>query len=183
MKNERENLKKQHERAAISSFATWYSKKNGCLCAIAAQPDPPDAILQLENSCTWIEHTDAYSNEQAAKFIWLIAQSERDPKLSRDSLFSGDIVTAVVTRIKYKLCNPSYGEVYEKYHRGILLITVQDPLFDSAKLAQLQAILLPLWQGQLQWGSLGFFNQVYLRYPCNFDDYKIVAICCGGYDS
>ncbi len=64
----RRNLKQEHELAVLNSFARPL-KAEGKSLEILEQPDPPEAIVNIDKMKTWIEDADAFLDEEHARSL------------------------------------------------------------------------------------------------------------------
>lgn len=63
----RREVKEYHEKAVTAHFKNYLSLENKTLVVIS-NPDPPDAIVKIDENKTWIEITDAYLKREIAEF-------------------------------------------------------------------------------------------------------------------
>ena len=61
-------LQNEHEKAVLNAFQKHLLAQNKDL-QIISMPDPPDAIVKLDNQETWVEITDAMFNCDVARSI------------------------------------------------------------------------------------------------------------------
>lgn len=132
----RDKIKYFHEDAVLDSFQK-HASLAGQKLVIIDQPEPPDAIVSINERITWIEITDAFFSPELAESITTHVSDDKPhkpvPKEKRicidpDGQFSSILESVIVK--KYN--KDSIGNVYKQYGSGILLVGIINP-FSSAK--------------------------------------------------
>ena len=125
----RREIKDAHERSVIGSFKKHLEDAGRALTVIS-HPDPPDAVVEVDNQLTWLEITDAFIGPDFARSLTSYAADDtahiptqrkaiRDP----DARFS-DVVQSVVEK---KYASTSIGNIYKKSGAGVLLVGLFSP--------------------------------------------------------
>ena len=134
----RSEIKDAHENSVLESFVK-HSADSGQIIKIIEKPEPPDAIVTIHGSKTWIEITDAFFSPELAESITTHVADDKIhkpvPKEKRkgidpDENFS-DILVSVINK---KFNKRSIGKVYRKYGSGILLVGIINPFSDAREL-------------------------------------------------
>lgn len=77
----RRNLKEVHENSVLLAFEN-HLKQSGHEFKVIDRPDPPEAIVEIDNQKTWIEVTDAFLD--IAHAISLTSRASEDMVHQRD---------------------------------------------------------------------------------------------------
>jgi hypothetical protein len=125
------DIQPAHEQSVLDSFAA-YLKIQDIELQILDRPDPPDAIVKIQNRLCWIEITDAFQTQQLAMSITSDGAEDRpyipyesEELLAADHNDAFEIVLEVILK-KYQ--KPSMIELLETHGRGILLVGAYTPL-------------------------------------------------------
>lgn len=127
----RKEIKNAHEKSVLSSFKE-FKEKNGDTLNIISQPDPPDAIIEINGKKSWIEISDAFLSPELAKSITSYASDDKThipvPKDKRlvidpDRQFSSILRKVIIN----KYTKSSIGKVFSEYGGGILLVGIINP--------------------------------------------------------
>ncbi len=132
----RHEIKETHEKAVLSRFIR-YCSNNGDMVKIIDRPDPPDAVIMLNGSKTWIEITDAFFSKELAESITTNVSEDKKhkpvPKEKRCIIAPDEQFSAILEKVILKKYDKkSIVNVYNQNGSGILLVGVINP-FDSAK--------------------------------------------------
>ena len=135
----RREVKDAHEKSVIDSF-TRYLAKAGRTLTVHSYPDPPDAMVQLDDQPTWIEVTDAFIGSDFARSLTSYAAddmvhipTERKAIIDPDARFA-EVVRSVVEK---KYTKASIGTIYRSDGAGVLLVGLYSPLLGSQEIADL----------------------------------------------
>lgn len=127
----RNEIKEAHEKAVLDSFKKHH-KALGNTLKINSMPDPPDAIITINDVPKWIEITDAFFNKALAISITSHAADNKChipvPDIHRHSLEPHEefrkTLRCVITE---KYTKASIGKVFKQRGAGILLVGVINP--------------------------------------------------------
>ena len=142
----RRDVKEVHENAVLEKFKN-YCLKNGETLTIISQPDPPDAIVEINEGKTWIEITDAFLSRELAESITShIAEDKKHKPISKGkrivieptNQFSNTLKEAILK----KYTKASIRNVYKEYGQGILLVGIITPFSDAKEAAKSDADLI-----------------------------------------
>ena len=125
----RHEVKDAHEKSVIDSFK-MYLEEAGRTLAVLSYPDPPDAIVELDNQSTWLEVTDAFIGSDFARSLTSYAAEDmahiptkRKAILDPDARFA-EIVQSVVEK---KYAKASISNIYRSNGAGVLLVGLFSP--------------------------------------------------------
>lgn len=134
----RSEIKNAHEDSVLESFVR-HSADFGQMVKIIEKPEPPDAIVTINGSKTWIEITDAFFSPELAESIsthvaddkiYKPVPKEKRKCIDPDENFS-NILESVINK---KFNKRSIGKIYRKYGSGILLVGIINPFSDAREL-------------------------------------------------
>jgi len=134
---------------------------------IIDKPNPPDAIVQQGNKIFWVEHTNAYRNEDEARELWThVVHGEKPHQRKEEIIFEPDkqMSLSILNAMVKKMTSDSYAWCFEKYGQGILIISERDALFSDSTLQTLKKDTEGFYDS-LCWkrcGNKGFFHSAYL---------------------
>ena len=133
--NARQATRESHENSILKDYTNWLRSKELGEWKIDSQPDPPDGLLTCGGKFLWVELVGLYRNAKIAREIWSQATPGEKPyhhTLKRVSPTPLDDLSARITNeVEKKLEKASYKTFTEKYGPGTLIVSVQDPLFNS----------------------------------------------------
>lgn len=125
------DIQPAHEQSVLDSFAA-HLKIQGIELQILDRPDPPDAIIKLQNRLCWIEITDAFQSQQLAMSITSDGADDRPhiPYEGEELLAADndDAFEKVLEVILKKYQKPSMIELLKTQGQGILLVGAYTPL-------------------------------------------------------
>ncbi len=131
----RRDLKEAHEKYVLACF-TEYLKQDGKILTIIEQPDPPEAIVEINGTKTWIEITDAFLDQAHARSLTTRAADDvchiRDDKrlvIEPDVTFQAQL-HGVISK---KYDKTTMQRISAELGPGILLVGIFTP-FNTAKL-------------------------------------------------
>lgn len=169
----RKDLKDAHENSVLSTFKD-YMKEKGSILKVENRPDPPDALVEIDNNKTWIEITDAFFSDDVAKSITSYAAHDKTHQPSEGGLFiDPDEITSkrVESVIKKKLTKPTMTKLAKLHGSGILLVGLFGPFFD---INDIENHLSPAFKSQLQ--NQQVFDSIYLYETCSEKTHKYKKI-------
>ncbi len=169
----RKDLKDAHENSVLSTFKD-YMKEKGSILKIEDRPDPPDALVEIDNNKTWIEITDVFFSDDVAKSITSYSAHDKTHQPSESGLvIDPDKITSkqVESVIKKKLTKTTMVKLAKKHGSGILLVGLFNPFFD---INDIEDLLSPAFKSQLQ--SQQVFNSIYLYENCSEKTHKYKEI-------
>jgi len=165
----RKEIKEGHETAVITAFVK-------CLrFQIISRPNPPDAVLKSGDNLTWVEHADIYRSADEAHEEYSHVTPGETPFIHREHpILEPDQRTAqqVLVTLQDKLNKDSYAEAFNKYGKGILVLSERDPLFSESTLEEICNVVTDYVNHDPR-GGRGFFKEVYLYY---WDNNKRIRI-------
>lgn len=119
-----------HEESVLKSFGLYYCRQGGSF-KVVGRPDPPDALVEIDNERCWIEITDAFQSSHWAQSITSYAADDKvhRPYQSR-VIYEPDREACEKVRevIIKKVQKKSLNDVAEKLGKGILLVGCYTPL-------------------------------------------------------
>lgn len=163
---DRRPVKAKHEAAYINAFIAWHGRAYRSYYRVIARPDPPDAIIQSNQTTSWIEIGDVLWNDAWARDQYSYATPGETHQPIRsgvhtnmDEQFSDNFVRVLIQ----KLTKKSYQQVFEKYGPGYLVLPMMSPFFnhDTVRLMRRK------WDASLAIDA-GYFRGVFLAYPNAF---------------
>lgn len=138
-KMKRNEVKEAHEKSVLESFKR-FSASLGNTIAVVSNPEPPDAIVTVNGTTTWIEITDAFLSSELAESVTshvaddkLHKQVPKDKRKIIDPDYQFSSVLESVILNKYNKI--SIGNVYQQYGSGILLVGIINPFSDARTLS------------------------------------------------
>ncbi len=159
----RKQIKDKHEGCVIEAFVCWYNAQTAQRFSIVARPNPPDAVVQFEDTKLWIEHADVYRGPEEAREEYAYATlGESDYDHSERPIVEPDERTtiALLAILDKKLAKESYKEFFEKFGKGLLLLTERDPLFSESTM---ECIRERLREHNFS-KDRGYFKEAYIGY-------------------
>lgn len=134
----RRDLKKAHESAVLQQFSE-YMKSLGNTFEVLETPDPPDAIIKINDKKIWLEITDAFLDDAHA--IGLTTGVSEGVNHISDSgrlIIEPDEVFASVllSVIDAKYDKTSMHTIFHKQGAGILLVGIFTPFASAADVVQ-----------------------------------------------
>ena len=169
----RKDLKDAHENSVLSTFKD-YMKEKGSILKVENRPDPPDALVEIDNNKTWIEITDAFFSDDVAKSITSYAAHDKIHQPSKSGLFiDADAITSerVESVIKKKLTKSTMIELANLLGGGILLVGLFDPFFDINVIENHFSIAF-----EIQMQEQKVFGSIYLYETCSEKVHKYKKI-------
>jgi hypothetical protein len=129
--------KSAEEKAYLKAFCQWASAKYNKTLTILDFPDPPDALIQVDNKQTWLELTQAFRSEEEAREHTAFITPGRPPYTRKEQLIADcdwRINQAFFKALDKKIWHRNYQPLLEKYGYGILIVDIKDLLFDDSTL-------------------------------------------------
>lgn len=168
----RDIIKEQHERSSLDEALDLLNLKNQSDFRIVERPDPPDAIVFDGTIYSWMEHVDAFrTEEEARELLTHVTPGEVSYQRTEQVIVSPDerIANSILCKMRTKLAKTSYKTWFEKYGKGILIITIQDPLFSETSFAAIDDELGSFY-GKLRQLIIdqGYFKEVYVKFRLSF---------------
>lgn len=166
----RRDVKDRHEVSVLDSFKQHLKTEEGRSLSIIDRPDPPDAMVFLDNNQTWIEVTDAILNAEYARSITSypaedVAHVPCENKKIQDS---DDIFTEeVINVVSKKYAKATLRNIYIANGPGILLVGLYSPFVSVIDINELQKEVSVLSKNKD-----GRFKDVYL-YDMDHTFYKV----------
>ncbi|GGE49915.1 hypothetical protein GCM10007421_25300 [Halopseudomonas oceani] len=144
----RRDIKKAHEQSVIRSFK-HYLERAGRTLSIVGYPDPPDAVVVLDGTPSWIEITDAFIGADFARSLTSFAADDveyipvgRGVALNPDESFIEEVVAVV----EKKYAKASITEVFESSGAGILLVGLYSPFVFEREVEHIVGVLSAIRQ-------------------------------------
>lgn len=165
----RRNIKEAHENSVLASFGE-YLKGKGQSLNVKAQPDPPDAFVEINGADTWIEITDAFYNQDVAISITSYGADDVIHRPSQGGLVLNPdetTINSVVSVISEKLTKPTMISIADSNGKGILLVGLFGPFFD---LDEVSVNLPDALRSDLV--KQRVFKSVYLYESCNVNVHR-----------
>ena len=165
----RDIIKNLHEKNAIKDSLDLLNAHNKTNFQIIKKPNPPDAIIQDESKYSWIEHTDVTRNNDEARELWTYIIPEEPFQRRTENIIINPqkkISLSIINRMVKKLTKDSYKPAFQKYDKGILIMTVLDPLFEESVLTVIEKDI-----SNVDWKickNKKYFKTVYLCFKGNF---------------
>lgn len=136
----RNEIKDSHELSVIDSFKNHSASINNTV-ELISRPEPPDAIVKINEKETWIEITDAFFSKNLAESITTnIADDKVHKPVQQDHRFCinpdehfSDILESVIVN---KYDKVSLGNVYKEFGSGILLVGIINPFSSANELVE-----------------------------------------------
>lgn len=133
----RRALKAKHEQAVLDGFKK-HLERCGHKVSVISQPDPPDAIIEVDGQRTWLEITDAWLDREFARRITTSA-SDDIPTFKGSSHRYGDFVERfeqeVLRVVQQKLNKKSLSTHAQINGPGTLLVGIFDAFSCASDLA------------------------------------------------
>jgi signal recognition particle GTPase len=126
------NLQNEHEKAVLNAFKEHLLAQNKNL-QIISMPDPPDAIVKLDNQDTWVEITDAMFNSDIARSVTSYAADDKIHKPAKGGLVidpTEKCSKVIQEVIEKKLVKKTLKDHKDKHGQGILIVGLNGPFFD-----------------------------------------------------
>lgn len=135
----RRDVKDHHEKSVLDSFKS-YLASNGTTLMVVDRPDPPDAIVDINGTRSWIEITDAFTSDTVARSITSAPTDdvphwacEKTTVLNPDESFE-EILIKVITK---KLINKQLQSITSTSGKGILLVGIYSVFHDNSDFPRL----------------------------------------------
>lgn len=174
MVNNRDLIKKAHEKFQANLFLEYFNHRYHTNFRVISEPDPPDAIIQSKNTTRWIEITTAYWSTEFAKDVNSYVTKDEIHKPIHDGGYAcPDALFAInfVDVIKKKLAKIEYKKFAKSYGKGYLVVSIQYPLFDVKSLRYVHKE----WQKSFVIDA-GCFKSIYIVYRSS-EGYKVKLWC------
>ena len=155
----RREIKDQHESSVLKSFE-GYLLENEKRLLIKERPDPPDALVIINEKATWIEITDAFFNHEFARSLTSYAANDMDHIPADGGLYiepDASFEQNVQTVVSKKYQKNSLLNVYEKHGAGILLVGLYSPFAAVDEVKELVKVV-----SELKAQGDGRFNKIYM---------------------
>lgn len=137
----RRDLKSAHEDAVLRQFKA-HLESSGSRLEIIERPEPPEAIVELDGNCTWIEITDAFLDKEHAIGLTSSAAVDVDhvPDDGRLVLDPDATFSAALQRvINAKYDKATMQRISNAMGPGILLVGVFTPFTTAQAVAHEEA--------------------------------------------
>ena len=143
-------IQSAHEESVLASF-TCYLNDQGVSLEVVERPDPPDAIVKIDNEMSWIEITDAFQNIDLAKSITSYASDDKphQPYQNRVIYEPDKAACEKVREVILKKYNKmSMNDLLRQHGQGVLLVGAYTPLTSPEEIIELarESILSELAQ-------------------------------------
>ena len=128
-----------HEESVLNSFSKYY-QSIGSNLKVIDRPDPPDAIVDIDNEKCWIEITDAFQSSEWAQSITSYAAEDKTRKPFKSGvLYEPDTQACEKVRevIIKKVQKQSLNNIAAKSGKGILLVGCYTPLTTAQEIIEL----------------------------------------------
>jgi hypothetical protein len=162
MTNPRHAVKQAHERFQVGLLIAELNKRHGSRFVVISEPEPPEAIIQSNRTTRWVEVVTAYLNSDFARDLNSFATVGEVHRSSSGTLIvEPDRQSAqnFISVVKGKLEKSTYIPFRDRYGPGYLLVSIQNPLFDSDTLAAIDE----LWHAA-NIDDQDCFRSIYLTY-------------------
>ena len=140
----RRDVKECHENAVLKNFMV-YLEARGVDVELLCKPDPPDAVVKIDERKSWIEITDVFVDDKLAESITSGLASDKPHKpVPKTSRFVVEPAQGFGEKLSESISG-KYGKmrnVYDTYGPGILLVGIQTP-FSSAECLSLNKLKKP----------------------------------------
>jgi len=123
-------IQSAHEQSVLESF-NKYLGNQGISLVIVERPDPPDAIVKIDNANCWVEITDAFQSEDWAKSITSYAADDKTHQAYQRSVMyepDSEACEKVKEVILKKYDKNSMNRLLNQHGQGILLVGAYTPL-------------------------------------------------------
>lgn len=128
-----------HEESVLKSFGEHYLHQ-GRILKVVDRPDPPDAVVKIDNEICWIEITDAFQSSDWAQSMTSYAADDKvhKPYQSRiiydpDQGACEKVREVIIKKVQKK----SLNDVAAKLGKGILLVGCYTPLTTPQEIIEL----------------------------------------------
>lgn len=132
-------IQSAHEESVLESFRSYLGTQSITL-VVVDRPDPPDAIVKINNELCWIEITDAFQSTDWARSLTTYAADDKthQPYQSR-VIYEPDNEACEKVRevILKKYSKNSMSGLLNQYGQGILLVGAYTPLTTPEEIIQL----------------------------------------------
>lgn len=138
------DLQPVHEKSVLNSFKQFLLSK-GQVLTIINQPDPPDALIQVNSKPSWIEITDAFQNIEWAKSITSYAADDKPHQpYNRGTIYEPDMgaVHEVCAVILKKYQKETMKNLLQTHGQGILLVGAYTPLTSIGEIIHMSSDLI-----------------------------------------
>ena len=135
--NHRE-IQSAHEESVLDSFASFL-RSQGQHLRVLERPDPPDAIVELDGTKSWIEITDAFQSSDWARSMTSHAADDRthQPYQSRLICEPDQEACERVTEVILKKYDKSTMKgLLSSHGQGILLVGAYTPLTSPEEIVE-----------------------------------------------
>ncbi|WP_287719502.1 hypothetical protein [Nitrosomonas sp.] len=120
-------VKETHENSVLEAFKNL-SEFNGNTVKILSKPEPPDAIIAINNKDVWVEITDAFITPEHATSLTSSAAKDKEwiksPKKSINIDNFYEILKSVILK---KYTKKSIKKIYLERGAGILIVGYFSP--------------------------------------------------------
>ena len=170
----RREVQNEHEKAGLKRLGL-YLDGLGSSFKMLANPDPPDAIVEIDGKKTWVEITDAFFDEDLAISETTYASEDKKhiphPKSGKPIANPKKIFQKVLHEvIEKKYDKKTMKQTYAKYGQGILLVCVHDPFSTSSMIARDEKQNISALVSQK---TVKIFNKIYV-YDCYTPDLNLL---------
>lgn len=135
--NHRE-IQSAHEESVLDSFASFL-RSQGQHLRVLERPDPPDAIVELNGTKSWVEITDAFQSSDWARRITSHAADDRTHQPYQSRLIcepDQEACERVREVILKKYDKSTMKGLFSSHGQGILLVGAYTPLTSPEEIVE-----------------------------------------------
>jgi hypothetical protein len=131
-------IQSAHEQSVLDSFNS-YLDEQGISLVVLDRPDPPDAIVKIDDENCWIEITDAFQSADWAKSLTSYAADDKTHQPYQRRVIcepDSEACEKVKEVILKKYQKNSMNCLLNQYGQGILLVGAYTPLTSPEEIIQ-----------------------------------------------
>ncbi|WP_417560278.1 hypothetical protein [Marinomonas sp.] len=142
------DIQSAHELSVLNSFGSYLSEQ-GQLLIVVDRPDPPDAIVKINNESCWVEITDAFQSSDWARSLTSYVADDKAYQPYQSRLIcepDNEACEKVREVILKKYDKNSMNSLLNQYGQGVLLVGAYTPLTSLEEIIELagESILFEL---------------------------------------
>ena len=163
-------IQSKHELFVLLKFKEYMSQE-GKVLIIKDRPDPPDAIVTIDDEISWIEISDVWLDSDFAESTTSFVAEDKEHMPSRNTFCvdiddSYEVKASQVISKKYK--KKTISDTHRVYGAGILLVGLYSPFVAAGEIKSLLKMA-----SKLKKRGDGRFGEIYL-YDWSTDFYQVL---------
>lgn len=156
----------EYERRIAERFAQFLAARDNLPCSVTPADNPPDFLLTIGESQTWLELSDVFLSNSEAKFLNRPQEKPFEFHCAVDEL-----ARRLRERLDNKLGKQSYERVARRLGAGTLLLTCQHCVLTEVDIAHVEEAV----RTYKATTDRGFFRVAYFEYQLQGESRQYVT--------